>query len=75
MNLYLSGSLLPNTYNAKLAYYSPEFRSRSAFLSTEVWEYFKYKSYYVLMIGFLLAVAKLIYDSYKKKHIIRIQFI
>lgn len=68
MNLYLSGSLLPNTYNAKLAYYSPEFRSRIAFLNTEVWEYFKYKSYYVVMIGFLLAVAKLIFDIYKKTY-------
>jgi len=68
MNLALSGSLLPNTYNAKLAYYSPEFRSRTAFLMTEVWDYFQYKSYYVVMIGFLLAVAKLIFDIYKKTY-------
>lgn len=68
MNFYLSGSLLPNTYNAKLTYYSPEFRSRLAFLNTEVWEYFKYSSYYVVMIGFLLAVVKLIFDIYKKTY-------
>ena len=32
MNLMLSGSLLPNTYKAKLTYYSPEFKSRWDFL-------------------------------------------
>ena len=40
MNELLSGSLLPNTYNAKLTYYSPEFNSRTGFLKNEVWDYF-----------------------------------
>lgn len=68
MNFMLSGSLLPNTYDAKLTYYSPEFRSRWDFLKFEVWEYFKAGSYYVLMIGFLFSTGKLIWDLYKKTY-------
>ncbi len=68
MNYALSGSLLPNTYNAKLTYYSPEFRSRYDFLKYEVWEYFKYGSYYVVMIGFIAALLKFIFDIYKKTY-------
>ncbi len=68
MNYMLSGSILPNTYNAKLTYYSPEFRSRWDFLQYEVWEYFRAGAYYVLMIGFLFSVGKLIYDLYTKTY-------
>ena len=68
LNYLLSGSVLPNTYNAKLTYYSPEFRNRWDFLEYEVWEYFKAGSYYVLMIGFLFSAGKLIYDIYKKTY-------
>ena len=68
LNYVLSGSFLPNTYNAKLTYYSPEFRSRWDFLQYEVWEYFKTGAYYVLMIGFLYSVGKLIYDLYTKTY-------
>lgn len=76
MNLILSGSVLPNTYNAKLAYYSPEFRSRYEFLKYEVWEYFTKKSKFTLefiltnliMIGFLFSISKLIFDLYKKTY-------
>ncbi|MEO8664216.1 MAG: hypothetical protein ABI462_01875 [Ignavibacteria bacterium] len=67
-NYMLSGSLLPNTYNAKLAYYSPETRSRWDFLRFEVWAYFKYGSYYVVMIGFIFTFLKFIYDIYKKTY-------
>ncbi|MEP7146904.1 MAG: hypothetical protein ABI792_07830 [bacterium] len=68
MNYMLSGSLLPNTYNAKLTYYSPEFRSRWDFIKYEVWDYFKAGSYSVLMIGFIFSVIKLLYDFYKKSY-------
>lgn len=68
MNLVLSGSLLPNTYNAKLTYYSPEFRSRSDFFKVEVWEYFTTGAYAVMMIGFLFSSLKFIYDLIKKKY-------
>ncbi|HAY34402.1 MAG TPA: hypothetical protein PK536_10685 [Ignavibacteria bacterium] len=68
MNFMLSGTLLPNTYNAKLTYYSPEFRSRWDFLSIEVWDYFKEGAYYVIMLGFIFSFGKLIYDLYKKTY-------
>jgi len=68
MNLVLSGSILPNTYSAKLTYYSPEFRNRFDFLETEVWEYFKAGAYYVLMIGFIFSFLKLLFDIYKKTY-------
>jgi len=76
MNLLLSGSVLPNTYNAKLTYYSPEFRSRYEFLRDEVWKYFTRDSKFsfeyflinLMMVGFLFSIAKLIYDLYKKTY-------
>lgn len=68
MNYSLSGSILPNTYDAKLTYYSPEFRSRSDFLKFEVWDYFTKGSYYILMIGFLFSLLKFFFDLYKKTY-------
>ncbi|MEO8209009.1 MAG: hypothetical protein ABI840_00495 [bacterium] len=68
MNLLLSGSLLPNTYSAKLAYYAPEFRDRMSFLKNEIWEYFKTGSYFLPMIGFIFSVLKLIHDIVKKTY-------
>lgn len=68
MNFMLSGSILPNTYNAKLTYYSPEFRSREAFLRYEVWDYFKDGAYYVMMIGFIFSFLKLLFDLYKRNY-------
>lgn len=68
MNLMLSGSLLPNTYNAKLTYYSPEFKSRSEFLKYEVWDYFTTGAYGVVMAGFLLSVLMMLKDVFSKKY-------
>ncbi|MCE9538141.1 MAG: hypothetical protein K8R85_02855, partial [Bacteroidetes bacterium] len=68
MNLKLSGSILPNTFNAKLTYYSPEYRSRSAFLQGEVWDYFTSGAYGVIMFGFIISVLKLIFDTAKKRY-------
>ncbi|MFA7359541.1 MAG: hypothetical protein WC139_00745 [Candidatus Kapaibacterium sp.] len=68
MNLSLSGSLLPNTYNAKLTYYAPEFRSRSEFFKFEVWDYFTKGSYGVIMIGFFAGLYFTISDLFKKKY-------
>ncbi|CAN5388418.1 hypothetical protein BH10BAC5_BH10BAC5_10830 [soil metagenome] len=67
MNLSLSGSLLPNTYNAKLTYYSPEFRSRGDFLKNEVWGYFTSGSYGIMMAGFIISVIALAYNLFRKK--------
>ncbi len=60
LNLILSGSLLPNTYNAKLAYYDPEFRSRIDFLKYEVWAYFTSGAYGIIAVGFFFSVFKML---------------
>lgn len=68
MNLMLSGSLLPNTYDAKLTYYSPQFRSRADFLKNEVWLYFIENSYVLFIVPFIAAVIAVFTDSFKKKY-------
>jgi len=68
MNYSLSGSLLPNTYNAKLTYYTPENRSRADFLKLEVWNYFTTGSYGVIMIGFFAGAIYSIYNLFRKKY-------
>lgn len=68
MNMAIAGSLLPNTYGAKLAYYSPEFRSRTDFLNGEVWLYFTESAYLLLFIPFLFGVFRIFTDSFKLKY-------
>ena len=68
MNLSLSGSLLPNTYEAKLTYYTPEFRSRADFLKFEVWDYFTESSYVLFIVPFIVAVIKILGDSFKSRY-------
>lgn len=68
MNFVLSGSLLPNTYSAKLTYYAPEFKSRSEFLKFEVWDYFTSGAYGILAVGFIFSAVKMLYDLAKKKY-------
>lgn len=68
MNLSLSGSLLPNTYNAKLTYYAPEFRSRADFFKGEVWDYFTAGSYGLVMVGFFAGIFFTLKDLVSKKY-------
>lgn len=68
MNLSLAGSLLPNTYEAKLTYYTPEFRSRGDFLKFEVWDYFTESSYILFIVPFIIAVIKILGDSIKSRY-------
>jgi tetratricopeptide (TPR) repeat protein len=68
MNYTLSGSLLPNTYNAKLTYYAPEFRSQADFLKGEVWDYFTAGSYAIVMVGFFAGTILALLDLFKKKY-------
>lgn len=68
MNLVIAGSLLPNTYGAKISYYSAEFRSRTDFLKFEVWEYFTESAYVLLIIPFIAAVIKILGDSFKLRY-------
>jgi hypothetical protein len=66
MNLMLSGSIMPNTYTAKIVYYSA--KSKEFFLKVEVWQYFTSGAYGIMMIGFLFSVLKMFYDLFKKKY-------
>jgi tetratricopeptide (TPR) repeat protein len=66
MNLMLSGSILPNTYTAKIVYYSA--KSKEFFLKVEVWEYFTTGAYGIIMAGFAFSVLKMFYDLFKKKY-------
>jgi len=68
MNLILSGTLLPNTYNAKLTYYTPELRSRADFLKYEVWGYFTESAYVLVIVPFIIALIKIITDTFKLKY-------
>jgi tetratricopeptide (TPR) repeat protein len=66
MNLVLSGSIMPNTYTAKIIYYSA--KSKEFFLKVEVWEYFTNGAYGIMMVGFIFSVLKMFYDLSKKKY-------
>lgn len=66
MNLMLSGSIMPNTYTAKIVYYSA--KSKEFFMKVEVWQYFTSGAYGILMIGFIFSVLKMFYDLFKKKY-------
>lgn len=68
MNLLLSGNLMPNTYAAKLSYYSSEFRSRGDFLKLEVWGYFTESAYVLMIVPFIIGVLSVIYDIFRLKH-------
>lgn len=68
MNLMLSGSLLPNTYEAKLTYYTPEYRNRAEFLKFEVWAYFTDTSYALLIVPFIIAFIRIAADSAKLRY-------
>ena len=65
MNLVISGSLLPNTYSAKVKYYSAEFRSRSDFLSLEVWKVFTDSAYLLIFIPLVFAAIRILRDTVK----------
>jgi len=68
MNMVLSGSLLPNTFTAKLTYYSPELRSRTDFLKLEVWQYFTSGAYSMIFAGFSLSVVFILADLFRKRY-------
>jgi hypothetical protein len=68
MNIMISGTLLPNTYGAKLAYYSPQFRNRTSFLEIEVWHYFTESAYVFLIVPFAIALIKIYSDVFKLKY-------
>lgn len=68
MNLWLSGTLLPNTYGAKIGFYSPEFRSRQDFLKEEVWDYFSDSAYALFVAPMIFSVIAVFRDLFKGRY-------
>lgn len=66
-NYALCGSILPNTYTAKIAYFIDN-EKRLNFLVDAVWEYFTDGYYSVIMFGFILSSLKFVYDLFRKSY-------
>lgn len=67
MNLYLSGSILPNTYNAKIAFFV-DTEKRLNYLTVNVWNYFMNGYYSILMIGFIFSISNFAFSLYKRTY-------
>jgi hypothetical protein len=67
MNYFLSGTLLPNTYKAKIAYFIDS-ASRMNFLTDKVWIYFTSASYGVITFGFIISLLILFYNLFRKSY-------
>lgn len=65
-NFILSGTLFPNTYQAKIAYYFGS--DKSKFLKVDVLEYFSSKEFLLISFMFLLGVVILVRDIIKKEY-------
>ncbi len=63
-NYLLSGSILPNTYKAKLEYYQN--MDRANFLKEDVLKYFTGSEFVLIWIPFLFAVFEIIKSLFKK---------
>lgn len=66
MNLYLSGTILPNTYKAKV-YTNIDIDKRILFLKN-VWGYFTEETYIMLMPGLILSVLFFVKNILKRQH-------
>ena len=67
-NLTIGGSLLPNTFAAKLAFYSPGRLGRSGFLTDQLWPYFTESNYVLIIIPFIVSIIFIFSDCIKKKY-------
>jgi arabinofuranosyltransferase len=64
-NYFLSGSILPNTYSAKLEYYHSN--DRGAFLENEVVKYFTQFEFSLFWVPFLIGVVGILRSLFKKE--------
>ncbi len=64
-NYLISGSILPNTYKAKLEYYQNN--DRSLFLQNEVLKYFSQDEFLLIWIPFLIGVFVIVKSLFKKE--------
>lgn len=67
MNLYLSGSILPNTYSAKV-FGDINAEKRINFVTEEVWKYFTSGHYSLLMVGFFVSLVKFSYTVHNRSY-------
>lgn len=67
MNLLMSGSILPTTFNAKVAYYI-DLGKRMEYLTDKVGGMFKYGHNVFFFIPFIFSVIKVVYDLFKRKY-------
>ena len=64
-NYFLSGSILPNTYSAKLEYY--QHNDRASFLENEVIKYFTQSEFSLFWIPFLIGAFGILKSLFKKE--------
>lgn len=65
MNYIIAGTLFPNTYAAKIAYFS-DIEKKFSYITEKVYPFFSNLSYSFLTVGFFFAVIKSFYDLAKK---------
>ncbi len=67
MNLYLSGTILSNTYSAKVAF-NIDSNSRIRFLSDYIWKFFTAEHYIYFLPGFIIVIATFFYNIIRRKY-------
>ncbi|HMQ68881.1 MAG TPA: hypothetical protein PKC58_07815 [Ignavibacteria bacterium] len=67
MNLYLSGTLLSNTYSAKVAYYIDS-DVRITFLKVYIWQFFSEAHFAFMLPGFIIIFVNSMYDLFKRNY-------
>ena len=67
MNLYLSGTLLSNTYSAKVAYFI-DADVRITFLKVYIWDFFTETHFAFMLPGFIIVFLKSVYDLFKRNY-------
>ncbi len=67
MNLYLSGTILSNTYSAKVAL-NIDTDTRLHFLSFHIWNFFTTEHYIYFLPGFIIVFINLCTDIYKRRY-------
>lgn len=65
-NFALSGTILPNTYQAKITYYFGS--DRTSFLKRDILSFFSSKEFLLVSILFLISLVVIIRDLFKKNY-------
>jgi len=66
MNYVIAGTLFPNTYSAKIAYFS-DIDKKFSYLTEKVYPFFSNLSYSFFVAGFLFSVIISVYNLVKKR--------